>query len=141
MHLQTWKPDTCGCIVVENVPETGNKTLASVTKKCPAHSGVLDNDLYGILYANPDGENKVKNIVMAELLDEGVTETFRLTEKVLVNGELQKKFRDGHECVCSFTGVGANRVLEVHADLLSPQHRRALLDHCKSLFNRKIVIK
>ena len=141
MHLQTWKPDTCGCVVVENVPQTGNKTLASVTKKCPAHADVSDADLYGVLYANPDGENKVKNVVMAELMDEGVTESFRLTEKVLINGELQKQFRAGHDCLCHFTGSGANRVLEIEADLLTPQHRKVLIAHCKSLFERVVVVK
>ena len=62
---QNWRPDTCECSIEEeydrDIPNS-EITCSKVIKKCTAHQDIADTDLYGVIYANPDGENKRKNL-------------------------------------------------------------------------------
>ena len=69
MSTQTWRPDTCECVIEEEVVD-GEITPGDVISKCSAHSGVADGDLYGVLIGNTDGENKRKNLIHAYLVNE-----------------------------------------------------------------------
>ena len=66
--MKTWQPDTCECLVEEVYEGTTIKGGGQVLRKCPAHLTVPDDQLYGVLYANPDGENKRKNQLIRALL-------------------------------------------------------------------------
>jgi len=100
LKAMQWSPDTCGCTVEEYWdpanPQAG-KTFSRVVKRCPEHSTVDDSALYGVLYANPDGENKRKNRARAFLEDIGID---------FSQGS-------GEDMVWNFTGSGASRVLHV----------------------------
>ena len=63
-----WHPDTCACIINEIYDGTKIIGGGSVVRKCLVHESIPDNELYGVLYANPDGENKRKNIMLRILL-------------------------------------------------------------------------
>ena len=66
--MKTWKPDTCECLVEEIYNGTQIVGGGQVLKKCPAHAALADNEIYGVLYSNPDGENKRKNQMLRILL-------------------------------------------------------------------------
>jgi len=95
MSTQTWRPDTCECVIEEEVVD-GEITPGDIISKCSAHSGVADGDLYGVLIGNTDGENKRKNLIHAYLVN-----------------ELGIEFGETIEYVWSFSGTGADRVLSV----------------------------
>ncbi len=111
--MKTWKPDTCECEVEEIY--NGNQIVGGgqVLSKCSAHQSVADEDLYGVLYSNPDGENKRKNQLIRGLLG---YEGFSLNlhqNKAQADGQTIVDFKDGVSCSWSFTGTGKDRVLQV----------------------------
>lgn len=62
----TWRPDTCECVIEEtHDPENAayGVKFSAVIEKCAIHIAVSDANLYGVVYANSDGENKRKNLV------------------------------------------------------------------------------
>lgn len=113
--MKTWKPDTCECVVEEIY--NGNEIVGGgqVIKKCLAHTAVADQDLYGVLYANPDGENKRKNQVHRLLLGHDSIKNLGL-EQTITNpdGTQTVEFKNGISFNWSFNGVGADRVLTVN---------------------------
>lgn len=139
--MQRWRPDTCGCVVLEDYDTQGNKYCCGVEHKCEAHKNVPDDALYGILYANHDGENKVKNKVLQELLDEGETEPFGISEEdVGKDGRPFKRIKKGCKCSLTFTGEGSERVLEVDVELES-HHKDCLNAHCENSFPGRVRVK
>ena len=118
MSTQTWHPDTCECVIEENVVD-GEVSAGDVLSKCSAHTDVADNDLYGVLIGNTDGENKRKNLIYAHLVNEmGIT------------------FGDGNEYSWSFSGTGADRVLsvEVTGTALTTDQKSELQDYADTTF-------
>lgn len=112
--MKTWKPDTCDCVVEEIYEGTAIVGGGQVIKKCEAHSTVADEDLYGVLYANPDGENKVKNQMYRVLL--GMEDVKGLgLEKVTKDKEGNDitELADGVDYKWSFEGIGYDRKLKV----------------------------
>ena len=70
--LQIWGPETCQCVIEElHDPDTPGfgVQFSKVILKCPNHVLVADAALFGVLYSNPDGENKRKNLVHKALLE------------------------------------------------------------------------
>jgi hypothetical protein len=113
-YMKTWKPDTCDCVIEEIYQGTEIVGGGQVVKKCAAHSTVEDKDLYGVLYANPDGENKVKNQMYRVLL--GMEDVKGLgLEKVTKNKEGNDviELADGVDYKWTFDGLGYNRKLKV----------------------------
>ena len=113
-NMKTWKPDTCNCVIEEIYQGTEIVGGGQVVKKCDHHSAVADEDLYGVLYANPDGENKVKNQMYRVLL--GMEDVKGLgLEKITKNKEGNDitELADGVEYKWSFDGVGYDRKLKV----------------------------
>lgn len=113
--MKTWKPDTCNCLVEEIYNGTNIVGGGAVLKKCEDHAGVPDNELYGVLYLNPDGENKRKNQMFRILLGYEEIKDLGLEEmKKNEKGEdAGLGLKVGIDYIWSFEGTGANRVLKV----------------------------
>lgn len=137
MKKQTWRPDTCGCKVEENYDDN-IETLGKVLVKCETHKDVLDDELYGVIYSNPDGENKRKNLVYGILLGLDEIKDLGLEEKKLVKDGSERVvgLRQGIEYIWSFEGMGKERKLNVEiggVDLSSVQ-KKSIKDLCDKKF-------
>ena len=144
--MKTWSPDTCGCKVEEIYDGTRIVGGGQVLKKCPDHVDVPDDELYGVLYSNPDGENKRKNQLYAMLVgSDSTVEDFGLTEtKLDAGGEERVDFKPGVKFDWSFTGEGKDRVLnvDVKGATLTAQQKASLGSKCSARYgNGKVVIK
>lgn len=134
---QNWSPDTCGCVVEEqwdkDASENGT-SFSKVIKKCSAHSSVADNDLYGVLYSNPDGENKRKNRIRKFLVEDEGLDLGEL--KTLEDKSTVRNFKDGIEMEWSFTGTGASRelVILVTGTTLDITKKDAIKNYCDTEF-------
>ena len=109
--MKTWSPDTCKCHVEEIY--SGNTIIGGgvILFKCLAHLGVPDSDLYGVLYSNPDGENKRKNLVIKDLVENFVG---KLSEtKTNPDGSTYLWFKDTVKADWAFRGVNASRILTI----------------------------
>lgn len=139
--MKIWRPDTCGC-AIEELYE--NETIiggGQVITKCAAHDVVPDEELYGVLYANPDGENKMKNLMHRALLgydglDLGVSE-----QKMSRHGDVVRELKEGIEFDWSFEGKGKNRKLKVgiKGKNLSVVEKAALRAEGERLFGSKRI--
>src|SRR3990167_6519310 len=93
--LQIWRPDTCECVVEEEWdPDdlTIGCSFKRAISKCISHINVADTNLYGVLYSNPDGENKRKNLVHKYLIE---TDSLGFSELKQRDGAQYRDFRDG----------------------------------------------
>jgi len=135
IKTQTWKPDTCECHVEEqydNSIENAEMTCSKVLKKCSAHIAVADADLFGVLYSNPDGENKRKNLVHKYLLE---TDSLGLAEDVVQkDGSTIRTLKAGVKYDWSFSGTGKDRVLnaEIKGATLAVGQKNNLKTFCDS---------
>ncbi len=130
--MRTWKPDTCECHIEEIYD--GNEIIGGgqVLNKCSAHTNVADEDLYGVLYANPDGENKRKNKI--DRLLKGLDGTdFNLHE---IDAEGNYVFKNGITLNWQFTGSDENRVLQIDVDgyTLSQAQKNQATAFCEQQF-------
>lgn len=136
--MKTWKPDTCECVIEEIYNGTEIIGGGQVVKKCVAHDSVPDNELYGVLYSNPDGENKRKNMVHRALLAHDELKSLGIEEqKTNPDGsDAGMGFKKGIEYIWLFTGTGKNRVLniEVRGANLSSGQKAAIKNHCDNKF-------
>ena len=136
--MKTWKPDTCECEVEEIYNGTDIVGGGQVLKKCPAHQTVPDNDLYGVLYSNPDGENKRKNQMLRILLGYEDVKGLSLEEMKRnqdgSDGGLGLK--QGIDYKWSFEGSGKDRTLkvEVKGANLSTLQKTAIKGLCDTKF-------
>lgn len=133
---QIWRPDTCGC-VIEELHDPSNPAFgvqfSAVINKCPAHATVADADVWGVVYANPDGENKRKNLLHKALL-----ETSSLNLSVLAaDGTFQ--WKPGTTFNWSYN---ANRVLEVSISgtNLTTAQRNTVNNFCTTQFGANKVV-
>lgn len=109
--MRTWKPDTCECHI-EEVYE-GNTIVGGgqVLNKCEAHTEVPDDELYGVLYSNPDGENKRKNLVYKHIIE---TQEGILSERVMnKSGDETLELKPGIEFGWEWQRTGKNRVMKL----------------------------
>ncbi len=135
---QNWRPDTCGCCVEEEYDMDDPQAVMTCSKviiKCAAHASVPDADLFGVLYANPDGENKVKNLMHKHLVEHPALNLSKDSKDGLV-------FNEGVEYVWSFSGSGADRVLNVGVKgaALSAEQKQIVKDFSQGLAKDKIVL-
>lgn len=109
IRKQLWRPDTCQCQIEEQYDtEIENSSeMSQVIFKCEAHQSVSDEELYGVLYKNPDGENRVKNLMLKELLENPVLDLSQVK-----NGA--KVLKDGLDYEWSFEGEGKQRKLKIN---------------------------
>lgn len=113
IKTQIWHPDTCplpSC-VVEQTYDTADPgatmTVSTVIRKCIAHAGVADADLWHVLYLNSDSDQKRKNRTEKYLIE---TNALNLGT---TNPEGVRVWVDGLDYRWSFSGVGQARVLMV----------------------------
>ena len=132
--MKTWKPDTCECHVEEVYSGTEITGMGAILKKCPAHSSVPDVDLWGVLYANPDGENRRKNSLYRDFLGIDSPSLNLGLSEMNANGVLVLKA--GLEYVWSYTGTGKNRILNVSITgaTLTTAKKNALQTVCDTKF-------
>ena len=139
--MKIWRPDTCpdpGCIVEELYSGTTITGMGVVVQKCPAHLGVADAALYGVLFTNPDGENKRKNRVEGKLQADLRNV---LWETVLdANGNLV--FKSGITFNFSWSGTGSTRVLTITVTgiSLSNGQKNAINNFCTAQFGAGKVV-
>lgn len=111
-RLQTWSPDTCGCVLVERYDPDDASFIwecAEVKTKCTDHQSVPDNELYGVLHQNPDGENKRKNQARGALLEaDGMSEV-----RIDAQGNAYTGFIGSAEMFWRWEGTGKTRKLIV----------------------------
>lgn len=135
--MKTWSPDTCGCCIEEIYENNQIVGGGQVIRKCEAHADVPDDELYGVLYANPDGENKMKNHVHRILLGHDHPKGFGLHKKSKAkDGTDIIEFKDGVEYAWEFRGKGKNRKLhfQVKGADLTPEQKAEIQSSCHSRF-------
>lgn len=89
--MRTWEPDTCGCCVEELYDGGAPVGIGQVVRKCDAHAGVADGELYAVLL---DVENRRKNSIQYHVVSGGLGV-------------------EGASIGWSFAGAGAERQLSV----------------------------
>lgn len=109
-----------------------------VLRKCAAHSSVDDADLYGVLYSNPDGENKRKNQIHRILLGLESVKGLGLEEQKLNpdGSSAGVGLKNGIEYKWSFQGTGRNRTMrvEVRGAPLSILQKTSIASACDAVF-------
>lgn len=140
--MKIWKPDTCNCIIEEIY--NGNEILGggAIVKKCESHKNVPDNELYGVLYSNPDGENKRKNTLYKHFLENNkgvISEDIEQDD-----GSVITKFKKGINFNWSFSGLDKDRVLEV--EITGAEIQKSVKDSARSVSEGvfgvgKVIIK
>jgi len=112
--------------------------FSRVINKCLAHQGVPDEDLYGVIYENPDSEQKRKNKLEGYLLSNA---TLGLSEMVTDDDNVPTaKYKKGVRYQWSFD---ENRVLVVNMSgaTLNNANKNAIRNHCDTNFgNGKVNI-
>lgn len=135
--MKIWRPDTCQCVIEEIYNGTEIVGGGKVVKKCLSHSSVADESLYGVIYSNADGENKRKNKMLRILLGHEEVKDIGLSEvKIKEDGSSSKQLKDGIEYKWSFSGEGAERVLnvEVVGAVIDPSKKSEILSSCEQKF-------
>ena len=143
--LQTWKPDTCNCKFEEeydNEDSTVPMTCTKVIEKCQIHLSIADEDLYGVIYANADGENKRKNQMHRILLGYDEIKDLGLEEvKVDENDRESVNFKKGIKYIWSFEGDGKDRVLvvDVKGAVIDAPQKKLIQSLCNKRFGKNKV--
>lgn len=136
--MKTWKPDTCKCNIEEIYVGTEIIGGGQVLEKCDAHKDVADADLYGVLYSNPDGENKRKNRFLRILLGHEEIKDLGL-EELKTNPDGSNAglgLKPGIEYIWTFEGLGYDRKLkvEVKGATLAKEKTDAIIALCDNKF-------
>ena len=138
--MKTWKPDTCDCYVEEIYSGSEITGMGQVLRKCAPHAAVADAALYGVLYSNPDGENRRKNLVWKDLLGRFVGSLSETRTKA--DSTTYLEFKSGVDVRWAYSGVGAVRVLTVTitgVNLTVPQ-KNAAQSFCDTRFGAGKVV-
>lgn len=142
--MKTWRPDTCpspGCVVEEIYSGTTITGMGAVVRKCPAHALVPDAALYGVLYSNPDGENKRKNRIWGQLLSGFVGPLSEVKTKP--DGTTYLDFKSSVSVEWAYTGTGSTRILTVTVTgvNLTNAQKNAIQNYCDANFGvGKVVL-
>lgn len=140
--MKTWKPDTCECTVEELYEGTEIIGMGQVVKKCAVHASVPDSELYDTIL---NGENRVKNIMEAEIVNDPdfgeevdtdeVDETATAQRGTRVMRK-QRRLKQGLRYDWSFTGTGKDRklVVDVKGATLTKAKRDSLKAKASVLF-------
>lgn len=144
--MRTWTPDTCpapGCIIEEIYDGPTITGGGVVVRKCSAHKGVPDEELYDVLL---NKENRPKNIVFRILLGHEDIKGLGLEElKTNQDGSSAGLgLKVGIEYVWEFIGDGKDRILnfEVKGAALTEQQKLDIITLCDTKFGvGKVEIK
>lgn len=100
--MQRWKPDTCGCIILE---ESGTSAYNSHEFVCPSHTGLTAEQLALVPLEHNIRKNKVDSAFRSLL-------TSTLTETDADSGAIV--YKKGITFNWSYSGTGESRVLSVN---------------------------
>ena len=109
--VQRWRPDTCGCVILE---EHGTSAYISHEFVCPEHQGLTPAELA----IHPLDNNRRKNHTEGEFMSR-LPSTLTTTD-----AEGNIVYKNGIKFNWSFSGVGKDRVLTVNytgVTLTNPQ--------------------
>lgn len=143
---QRWAPDTCGCVVIEEIPDDGGpKVCVAVETLCPAHADLdpTPATVYDVLYG-PSGENRLKNEWIRFMLlspEYGQEETVQVIEEPppalrdrgvafltpRTRTETRRRFKDGVAVGYTFEGTGAARTFLVYLEGADPTALEAFI--------------
>lgn len=134
MSKQIWHPDTCSCIIEEDVT-AGVVSFSKVISKCSLHASVADNQLYTTVL---DGENRKKNKIHGYLVASGIS---GLTEIDAESGAVVLK--KGIVLNWNWSGTGTDRVITIWLTgfTLTTQQKNAAQTWCNNHFGvGKVVV-
>lgn len=139
--MKTWQPDTCpspGCIVEEIYVGSAITGMGAVVQKCAAHLGVADAALYGVLYANADGENKRKNLVEGKLQ----TDLRSVLYDAAVDEGGNLVLKAGINVILTWSGTGSTRVLTITITgvSLTNGQKNSINNYCTATFGAGKVV-
>ena len=143
MRTQLWTPDTCQCKVEETCDENGDAISATVVRKCPAHIDVPDAELYGVLYSNDDGENKVKNQIEGYLLGRAGPEFgFHEAKRNKDGSDAGIGWKDGLKYQWHFSGTGKDRKINVSVKggIMNDAQKKKMKEDCAKRFKSDRII-
>ncbi len=112
--MKIWKPDTCDCVIEEVYNGTEIVGAGQIIHKCDSHIGVADVDLYGVIIANSDSEQKrIRDVRRALTGDDGDANTLQIASKLTttktVGQTSSTELKTGIEPSFTFTGTDHNR--------------------------------
>ncbi len=130
MSKQRWHPDTCACVIEEDVTG-GVVSFSKVLAKCADHASVADNALYGVIHENAGSEQKRKNKILGFLINAGIS---GLTDIDADSGSVVIK--KGIAFNWSWSGTGDSRVLTVWLTgfTLTTQQKNTAQTWCNNQF-------
>jgi hypothetical protein len=143
MRTQLWTPDTCNCKIEEVEESPDHWVGGNVIRKCADHTDVPDDELYGVLYSNDDGENKMKNQLEGYLLGMGgVDFGFHEAKKHKDGSSAGTGWKDGFRYKWHFSGTGKNRTLHasVEGGILDNAQKKKIRDACSKRFKSDRVV-
>lgn len=103
MPIQTWKPDTCDCVIEERHAEGAGVVFERVVSKCSLHTVIVDGSLHGLVLV----ENRRKNMIHKRLVE---TPSLGLGE---TNAEGSFVFKLGIGFTWVWSGTGESRVITI----------------------------
>ena len=114
ISFQKWTPDTCKCVLEESHnpsdPAYGVK-FSKVLSKCDDHFNTSDSNLYNVIYLNGDSDQKLKNGMYKELIENNA---LGLSKEVTDNlNGTTRQLKDGMDYTWRFEGRDSTRILYV----------------------------
>jgi len=100
----------------------------SVLDKCNIHQAVANGDLFDIVYADSDSEQKRKNGTLGQM--EGNASVGMSESYVDGEGVTRRRLLAGISYTYSFSGTGYDRVLSVTIDGTTTENKQALQTVC-----------
>lgn len=143
-----WKPDTCECVINQvhddvlnlwSAEETFTNKQGKVfeTVRCSAHASINDvEELYGVLYKNPDGENKVKNLMEKHFLEDSNAGVSEEVDDPSDSSKKIRRFKQGIKYTWRFEGTGKNRKLRcgIEGATMLKAKKDAIQNHADQAF-------
>lgn len=138
--MKTWRPDTCECVIEELYSGTDIIGGGQVLKKCVAHNGVADSELYDVIL---NQENRPKNRMLRALLGYESVKGLGLEEskKNADGSDAGLGLKQGVSYSWSFSGSGKNRILHIGVTgaTLTDQQKNALKSFADAAFGENKV--
>lgn len=108
MKVTRWSPDTCGCVIDyqwdEKLPEKARvHQLKAVIKRCPAHQGLNDAEIFDALMEENPRKNYTLGMIADELLPNGTDE-----EKQILMSETHWEFDQNRQLNITLPQAVAN---------------------------------
>lgn len=141
IKLQTWKPDTCDCVIEQTHDPSDPRygvVFSKFIEKCLVHQALSDEDAYGKIYEDFDSEQKCKNMLYGELLE---NTTLDLSELVQKEDTSFTKLKPGIFYKWQFD-KDRRLIVNIMGISLSSNHKMILQNFCDTTFSiGKVLIQ